>query len=97
MKVVIPAFRRLDNGQIVLIGYQRVNCHIIFDFKMEYFRRKARLVEGGHVTEPPVTIIYASVVSRETVRIVLVLATLNDLSVKIVDLQNVYITAPGMD
>ena len=32
---------------------QRVNCHIIFDFMMEYFRRKARLVEGGHVTEPP--------------------------------------------
>ena len=30
-------------------GYQKVNCHMIFDIKLgENFRRKARLVAGGH-------------------------------------------------
>ena len=38
MKDVIPAFRKLDNGEIVPIGYQRVNCDIIFDVNMEDLR-----------------------------------------------------------
>ena len=48
-----------------------------FDVNMEDFRCKARLVSGGHVTEPAATIPYASVVSRETVRIDLKLYALN--------------------
>jgi hypothetical protein len=42
---------------------------MIFDVKMEHFRRKARLVAGGHKTEAPATITYASgsVVSRKTI------------------------------
>ena len=94
MKDVKPAFKKLENGETVPIGYQRVNCHMIFDVKMEDFRRKARLVAGGHVTAPPATITYASVVSRETVRIALTIAALNDLPVKVADIQNAYITAP---
>ena len=50
---------------------------MIFDVNMEYFRRKARLVVGIHVMEPPATIMYASVVSGDTVRIALALAALN--------------------
>ncbi len=65
-----------------------------FDIKMEYFKRKARLVAGGHKTEAPGTITYASVVSRETVRIALKLAALNDLQVKAGDILNASITAP---
>ena len=52
MKDVSPAFSKLDNGDIVLIGYERVNYKMMFDDKIEDFRRKARLVAGGHVTEP---------------------------------------------
>ena len=37
MKCVIPAFRKLDNGDIVSIGYHGVKCHMIFDVKMEFF------------------------------------------------------------
>lgn len=37
---------------------------------------------------------YASVVSRETVRIALTVAALNDLEVKASDIQNAYLTAP---
>jgi hypothetical protein len=67
---------------------------MVFDIKMEDFKRKARLVAGGHKTEAPATITYARVVSRETVRIALMLAALNDLQVKAGDVLNAYITAP---
>ena len=50
---------------------------MIFEVKMEDFRRKASLVAGGHMMEPPATIMYASVVSGDTVRIALALAALN--------------------
>ena len=46
------------------------------------------------MTEAPAAITYASVVSRETVRIALTLAALNDLEVKVGDVMNAYITAP---
>ena len=63
---------------------------------MEDFCRKARLVAGGHKTEALPTITYASVVSRETVRLALTIAaiTINDLEVKVDDVLNAYITAP---
>ena len=70
---------------------------MIFVVKMEDFRRKASLVEGGHVTDPPSTIMHARVVPRETVRIALTLAALNDFPVKVADIQNAYITAPVIE
>jgi hypothetical protein len=67
---------------------------MVFDIKMEDFKHKAQLVAGGHKTKASATITYASVVSRETVRIALMLAALNDLQVKAGDVLNAYITAP---
>ena len=75
-------------------GYHKIRCHIIFDIKMEDFRRKSRLVAGGHVTEPPYTITYESVVSRETVLIALTVAPLDDFQMNTADIQNSYIQAP---
>ncbi len=49
---------------------------------------------GGHLTEAPATITYASVVSCETVRLALTFASLNDLEVKVGNVLNAYITAP---
>ena len=69
----------------MIIGYQRVNFHIIFDVKMEYFRPKARLIAGRNMTEPPATTTYASVLSRDAVTITLTLAALNDLPVKVAE------------
>jgi hypothetical protein len=51
-------------------------------------------VAGGHLTQTPATITYASVVSRETVRLALTFASLNDLKVKVGNVLNAYITAP---
>ena len=66
---------------------------MIFDVKMEDFRRKARLVAGGHMTEQPDVMTYANVVSCKTVRLALTIDTLNDLKVKCGDVLNAYITA----
>ncbi len=91
------AFRITDDGEVIPPGYQRIRCHMIFDIKQEDFRRKARLVAGGHTTTAPATITYASVVSRESVRIALLLAALNDVEVKTADIENAYITAPNSE
>ncbi len=94
MTEVRKAFEILPNGKTAPVGYQKIPCHMIFDVKMEDFKRKARLVAGGHKNKAPATITYASVISRETVRIALMLAALNDLQVKAGDVLNAYITAP---
>ena len=67
---------------------------MIFDIKMDDFSRKSRLVSGGHMTEAPDAMTYASVILRETVYIALIIAALNRLQVKAADIMNAYITAP---
>ena len=49
---------------------------------------------GGHRTQAPATITYASVLSHETVHLALTFASLNDLEVKVGNVLNAYITAP---
>ena len=61
---------------------------------MEDFCCKARYVTQGNMTEAPKTLTYASVVSRDSVRIALILAALNDLEVKSADIKNTYLSAP---
>jgi hypothetical protein len=70
------AFKFLEDGELIPIGYQWIHCHMIFDAKMD-FTRKARFVAGGHMTDPPSTLTYSSVVSRDSVRIAFLLAALN--------------------
>ena len=96
MKNVRIAFEEFDGDKSEIPkGYQYIDCHIIFDIKMgENFRRKARMVAGGHKTQTPNTITYSSVVSRDSVRIALTLAALNGLSILGCDIQNAYLTAP---
>jgi Reverse transcriptase (RNA-dependent DNA polymerase) len=77
-----------------LVGYQYINCHMIFDVKMDNLARKARFVAGGHMTDTPASIMYSSVVSRDSVRIALLLAALNGLDVWVADVGNAYLNAP---
>ena len=70
---------------------------MVFDIKMEDFRQKARLVAGGHMTEAPATIMHASIVLKETVRIALMITTLNDLEVKSGDILHAYVQAPSTE
>ena len=91
MNDVRVAFKILPDGKPVPIGHQFVQCHMVFDIKMEDFRRKARLVAGGYMTKTLATIMYASVVSKETVRIALMICTLNDLKVKLGHIMIAYV------
>ena len=54
---------------------------MVFDINMKNFRQKARHVAGGHMAKAPATIMYTSGVSRETIRIALMIATINDLEI----------------
>jgi hypothetical protein len=67
---------------------------MIFDVKMEDFRRNARFVAGGHTTDAHHVMTYASFVPRESVMIALTLMALNDLDVIMGDIDNSYLTAP---
>ena len=60
----------------------------------ENFRRKARLVADGHKTATPTNITYSSVVSRDSARIALTIAALNDIKILACDILNAYLTAP---
>ena len=93
MTNVSIVFHILDHGEENPVGYEHINCHLIFDVKM-YFRRKARFVAGGHTTNLPVESTYAGVASRESVRFDFTLAALIYLDIFASDIQNAYIGDP---
>ena len=97
MDTVKVAFRVLEPDEEIPPGYQQIECHLVFTVKMENFRRKARYVAGGHVTDAPATLTYASVISRETVRVALTIAALNALEVRTADVEGAYLTAPNLE
>ena len=91
----MEAFKVYNGNPDNLIGYKQIGTHIIFDIKLgENFRRKARLVADGHKTDAPSSVTYSSVVSRDSVRICLTIAALNDLDLQAADVQNAYLLAP---
>ena len=94
MQNVCIAFNTLDDNEQIPLGYQWMQCHMIFTVKMDGFVCKAQLVAGGHMTDATAVMTYASVVSWETVHIALTVVALNDLEVKTSDIQNAYLTAP---
>ena len=90
-----PDPQELGNHPKLLVGFQEVKCHMIFNIKLDGpFTWKARYVAGGHTTDTPASITYSSVVSRESVGFTFLLASLLDLKVLAADIGNVYIKAP---
>ena len=87
-------FKVLSPGDAVLPCYQEIKCHLIFDIKIEDFRRKTTLVALGNLTGTPEAMTYASVVSYKSVRVALTISALNDLEVKTADIENAYLTSP---
>ncbi len=88
------AFDPLEDGVQPQNGYQFVQCHMIFDVKMEDFCWKVWLVAGEHMTDVPPKVTYASVVLPEMVRIALTMAALNALKVMVANIMNAYILPP---
>ena len=66
MQNVMGAFEILKKGKPPPPGHQFVTLGMIFDLKMD-FTCKARLVAGGHLTQTPTSLTYASVPSQESV------------------------------
>jgi hypothetical protein len=75
------------------IAHKKIKCHMIFDIMMG-FTQKSRFVAGDHLTDPPASITYLSVVARDAVCITFMIAALNDLSVLVADVGNAYLNAP---
>jgi hypothetical protein len=69
---------------------------MIFDIKMD-FTRKARLVAGVHLTDPPSCLTFSSVVSRESVIIAFLIAAINGYDVIATDVQNAYVQASSLE
>ena len=95
MKNVKVAFHILHNGKKAPNGYHYVNCHMLFNVKIEDFRRKACLVVGGHVVENLSIITYPRMVTRETECIATSMTTLHDQEVKAANVLNAYTTVPN--
>ena len=89
---VMIAFTILEDSEGTPVGYSLAKVHMVFDVKMDG-TFKARLCKDGHLTEDPEGSRYAGVVSRESVRIALLYAALNDIEVMAADIRNAYLQA----
>ena len=83
-------FRVLEEDEPMPDGYKRIPYHIVYDCKFD-LRRKARLVAGGNLTDPPKEDTYSGVVGMETIRTVLMIAEMNKLDVCAADIGNAFL------
>jgi hypothetical protein len=88
--------QQLKNRERKLPGYQQIGCHMMFDIKMDgHFTRKAMFVGNGNKTmDIAANQTYASVVTRESVRIGFLYAALNDLDILGCNVSTAYLNAP---
>ena len=93
---VSVAFEIILTGAPVPVGWKNSSGHIIWDVNMD-FTRKYRWVKDGHRTPDPKESNYAGVVSRDSVRIALSYAALNDVDVTAADIQNYYLQATSSE
>jgi hypothetical protein len=70
-----------------LFGFEEIGCHIVFDVKMD-FTRKVCFVAGGHTITAPSSMTCSSVISRDSIQLAFLIASLNDLNIMSCDLEN---------
>jgi hypothetical protein len=92
VNTVRPALQILHNNERPPPGYQRIDLMTVFDVKMD-LTRKARICARGDQTEAPMSVTYASVVTRESIRIGFLIAALNNLKVRSADVAGAYLNA----
>ena len=71
-------------------GYQRIRVHMVYDIKHDG-RYKARLVAGGHMTDVVNEDAYSGVVSLKSMRLAMLVGTLNGLECMVGDIGNAYL------
>jgi Reverse transcriptase (RNA-dependent DNA polymerase). len=86
----------MQSGQAMPGSYQEIGYHYwVFDMKMDgSFAKKTALVAEGNTTETPTAMTYLSVVSRDSIHIVFLFATLNNLEICAADVGIAYLNAP---
>ena len=94
MGTVMKAFDILPDGAVAPPGFGKIKCHLVFDVKMGSLQRKARFVCDGSRSDVSEIPTYASVVSRDSVRIGFMLAALNGLDMFGADCEGAYLNAP---
>ena len=85
-------FESIGKGAAVPDGHTNIRVHFVFDVKQS-LKRKARLVAGGHMTDPPKESVYSGVVSLRSLRIITLIAEMNDLKLMAADIGNAYLEA----
>lgn len=93
MDAVRIAFDIRDSHTKPAPGLKYLELMMVFDVKLD-MKRKARMCARGDLTDPPASITYSSVVTRESVRIAFTIAALNDIEIQMFDVGNAYLTAP---
>mmetsp|Transcript_10258 Transcript_10258/g.14494 ORF Transcript_10258/g.14494 Transcript_10258/m.14494 type:complete len:199 (+) Transcript_10258:2647-3243(+) len=97
LKNVRIAFELLQEGEKIPVGSKLIPYHFIFDVKYD-LTWKSRCVAGGHCNKNvPAHTTYSSVVPRDSIRLTLMLAALNGLSVLSVDIGNAYLNAKNRE
>ncbi|HSN65751.1 MAG TPA: reverse transcriptase domain-containing protein, partial [Fusibacter sp.] len=82
-----------DKGKIsYLQGHKNIIVHFVFAVKHD-LRHKARLVAGGHLTDPTTEGTYSGVVQLRSLRIALLAAELNNLDIMVGDISSAYLEA----
>ena len=90
------AFEILSDGTVTLVGWSKATGYLVFDVKITG-QQKAKLVLDGHKTPDPIHSTYAGVVSRESVRITLTYAALNNVGVIVSGIRYAYLQAPLLE
>jgi hypothetical protein len=97
MSTVMIAFEILPKGSKPPPGFAKLTGHLVFDCHAGSLLGKARCVGDGHKLDEPDVCTYASVVSRESVRLAFMLAALNGLDVLAADAEEAYLNAPSRE
>jgi hypothetical protein len=91
---VLVAFKILEENEHLPVGDTKSSGHMVFDVKMDFTRKARWVILDGQKHPDPESSSYAGVVSRESVRIALTFAALNDLDVLAADIRNAYLQVP---
>ena len=84
------AFKILQDGEHIPVGYKKAIGHLIFDINMD-FNKKAWWVKNIHFIPDLEDSMYAEVVYRESVRISIAYADLHPTQVLGVNVRNAYL------
>eukprot|EP00957_Ditylum_brightwellii_P191633 14590204-Ditylum_brightwellii.AAC.1 len=92
MTNVMVAFKFNDDDRVP-VGHKKIDLYMVFNIKMDTLQRKARLATNGTRTDPPKDITFSSIVSRDSIQLFFMLASLNDINILTTDIQNAYLSA----